>query len=124
LLRLETKAVEDHRSPQRWRFFHAPALRTSRPRPQKDRQHLLPLLPTELEKSPTACRVIAKCRHDVCGLPECARPRAQQRDQASRNQIEQSAQQLGHCSGRGRPHSAVIALGGVGVAAPRHSAAI
>jgi hypothetical protein len=72
---------------------------------------------------------MAKSRRDVCArskseplwragrgfvvrdLPECARPRAQQCGQASRNQIEQSAQQLGHCSGRGRPHSAVIALG-------------
>ena len=56
---------------------------------------------------------MAKRLHDVCVLPECIRPRAQQRGQPSRNQIEQDAQQLGHCSGRGRPHSAVIALGGI-----------
>jgi hypothetical protein len=47
----------------------------------------------------------------VRDLPECARPRAQQRGRARRHQIDRSAQQSGHCSGRGRPHSAVIALG-------------
>jgi hypothetical protein len=40
-------------------------------------------------------------------LPECARPRAQQRDRARRHRIDRSVQQSGHCSGRGRPHSAV-----------------
>ena len=49
----------------------------------------------------------------VRDLPERARPRAQQRDRARCNRIEQRAQQLGHCSGRGRPHSAVIALGSI-----------
>ena len=56
---------------------------------------------------------MAKRLRDVCALPECARPRAQQCGHASRNQIEQSAQQLGYCSSRGRPHSAAIALGGI-----------
>ena len=61
---------------------------------------------------PCLC-AMAKRLRDVCALPEselpeCARPRAQHRGHASRNRIEQSAQQLGHCSGRGRPHSAVI----------------
>jgi len=53
---------------------------------------------------PCLC-AMAKRLRDVCALPEselpeCARPRAQQRGHASRNRIEQSAQQLGHCSGR------------------------
>jgi hypothetical protein len=38
---------------------------------------------------------MAKRLRDVCALPECAHPRAQQRDQARRNQIKQSTQQLG-----------------------------
>jgi len=60
-----------------------------------------------IDISPTGCRVIAKRLRDVCTLPECARPRAQQRGRARRHRIDWSAQQSGHCSGRGRPHSAL-----------------
>jgi len=49
----------------------------------------------------------------VRDLPECARPRAQQHSQANRHRIAWSGQSLGNCSGRGRPHAAVIALGGI-----------
>ena len=49
----------------------------------------------------------------VRDLPECARPRAQQRGRARRYRINRSEQQLGYCCGRGRPLSAVIALGGI-----------
>ena len=73
---------------------------------------------------PDACGTFARCRKAnrfgragrgcvVRGLPECARPRAQQRGRANRPRIDRGAQQSGHGSGRGRPHSAVIALGGI-----------